>query len=404
MQPPSPRLLPHLIGTLCFAATVGINASCFAVDSSESIELVLQAVQNADQDSTREALLRGMLRGLEGRRRIAEPATWRSLSQELSTSENSAVRDAAAQLSQIFGNEKALQNALVTVRNEGAFPADRQSALASLVSQRYPELSKYLEPLLDVPELRVDAIRALAVIPRQDAPSILLERYRDFPSEAQRATVETLATRERYAQALVAALKRGTVKREEIPSYVARSLDELMGESFRNVYGTIPALQQDTAERIAKFKSIITPDLLAKADPSNGRAVFNKTCGACHQMYGSGGNIGPDLTGSNRANLDYLLLNSVAPSADVPASYRTVVIQTVDGRILTGVLAEEDRQRVVLKMVDQPRVVIAQDDIEARKVSEKSMMPEGQLEQLQKRDLIDLVKYMQTKQQVEAAQ
>jgi putative heme-binding domain-containing protein len=121
-------------------------------------------------------------------------------------------------------------------------------------------------------------------------------------------------------------------------------------------------------------------------------------------MYGSGGSVGPDLTGSNRANLDYFLLNSVAPSADVPEGYRTQVVQTVDGRILTGVLAEEDSKRIVLKTVDQPRVVIAKDDIEARKVSEKSMMPEGQLDQLSREDLLDLVKYLRTKAQVEAAE
>ena len=44
-----------------------------------------------------------------------------------------------------------------------------------------------------------------------------------------------------------------------------------------------------------------------------------------------------------------------------------VLIQTVDGRLINGVIAEEDNQRVVLKTVEQPDVVIAKDDIEARK-------------------------------------
>ena len=63
---------------------------------------------------------------------------------------------------------------------------------------------------------------------------------------------------------------------------------------------------------------------------------------SCHTLYGEGGKVGPDLTGSNRANLDYILLNSVDPSYDVPGAYKTVSVLTVDGRVVNGVLAEED--------------------------------------------------------------
>ena len=94
---------------------------------------------------------------------------------------------------------------------------------------------------------------------------------------------------------------------------------------------------------------------IADASASRGRAVFTKTCAACHVLYGEGGKIGPDLTGSNRANLDYILLNSVDPSYDVPAGYRMVTIVTVDGRVVSGVIAEEDETRIVLKTVEQPK-------------------------------------------------
>ena len=132
--------------------------------------------------------------------------------------------------------------------------------------------------------------------------------------------------------------------------------------------------------------------------------VFNKTCASCHVMYGEGGKIGPDLTGSNRANLDYLLLNSVDPSYDVPEGYKMVTIATVDGRVLNGVIAEENAQRMILKTVEQPRVVILKDDIEARRVSDKSIMPDGQFEQMKPQELLDLIKYMQTVEQVEVAE
>jgi len=129
--------------------------------------------------------------------------------------------------------------------------------------------------------------------------------------------------------------------------------------------------------------------------------VFQKTCAACHKLYGEGGKVGPDLTGSNRANLDYILLNSVDPSYDVPDAYRTTSVVTVDGRLVNGVLAEEDPARIVLKTPEQARVVLAKDDIEFRRVLPQSMMPDGQLDQMKKQEVLDLIKYLRTTEQVE---
>ena len=121
-------------------------------------------------------------------------------------------------------------------------------------------------------------------------------------------------------------------------------------------------------------------------------------------LYGEGGKVGPDLTGSNRANLDYILLNSVDPSYDVPDAYKTVSVLTIDGRVVNGVLAEEDATRIVLKTPEQPRVVIAKEDIDIRKVSPKSMMPDGQLDRMKQQDVLDLIKYLRTTRQVEIPQ
>nr|WP_161501113.1 c-type cytochrome [Rhodopirellula sp. SM50] len=378
--------------------------TAIAADESATLALLVRTIRQSDQDTVRASLMKGMLRGLEGRRNVQAPDEWSVLAKELSRSGNASIRESANRLSQIFGDAAATQRALATLRDSNASESERQAALGSLVTQRYEGLADELEGLLEIDALRLDAIRAYGIIAKQDAPKILLDRYPNATPEAQRATIETLATRKAYAKELVRGIKNTSVPREHIPAYIARSLRDMLGKEFTVVYGEIPELNKNTSETIAKYKRLITDDVLASADAGRGRVVFQKTCGACHLMYGTGGKVGPDLTGSNRANLDYLLLNSVDPSGDVPEGYRTQLIQTVDGRVLTGVLAEEDNQRVVLKTVDQPRVVIAKEDIEARKVSDKSMMPEGQLDQLSRKDLFDLVKYMQTKSQVEAAQ
>ena len=397
--------LSLVLAIATFACCHSFPLGAAELNESQTLDLLVRVISNVKDDSTRASLLRGMLDGLEGRRSIPEPVGWDRLREQLESSENESLRNSANRLSQIFGNEEALQNALRVVKDRRYSPTQqRRAALSSLLAQRYKPLADELPKLLSDPDLQIDAIRGFSTIESADAPALLMRLYRDSDDHTRKAIIETLATRKSYAESLVDAIGEKQISREDIPSYVARSMRDIMGQRFVKAYGKIPELGGNVTSNIAKYKRLITDEALAKADPRRGRTIFKKTCGNCHLMYGDGGKIGPDLTGSNRANLDYFLLNSVAPSADVPEGYRTQLVQTVDGRVLTGVLAEEDNQRIILKTVDQPRLVIAKDDIEARKVSEKSMMPEGQLDQLKHQDLFDLVKYLQTKSQVEAAE
>ena len=77
-----------------------------------------------------------------------------------------------------------------------------------------------------------------------------------------------------------------------------------------------------------------------------GRAVFAKTCQQCHTLFGTGGKVGPELTGSNRADLDYVLSNVLDPSAVIgqglPRPRRS---RTADGRVLTGIVRERGQGR-----------------------------------------------------------
>ena len=128
--------------------------------------------------------------------------------------------------------------------------------------------------------------------------------------------------------------------------------------------------------------------------------MYKGVCAACHVLYDDGVKIGPELTGSNRADLDYILLNMIDPSGDIPDAYKMVTITTKNGQVLAGTVTEEDANKVVLSMIGQ-KSTIAKRDIEKRDVSEFSMMPEGQMQTLTDEQVLDLFKYLQTKQQVD---
>ena len=114
---------------------------------------------------------------------------------------------------------------------------------------------------------------------------------------------------------------------------------------------------------------------------SNGRLIFSKTCQQCHKLFGEGGSIGPDLTGSNRADLDYLLSNLIDPSAEVAQDFRMSLVEDNargDHRHHRRTHADG------LVQTATERIVLSPEDVDGIKDSALSIMPEGQLDTLTK--------------------
>jgi putative heme-binding domain-containing protein len=132
------------------------------------------------------------------------------------------------------------------------------------------------------------------------------------------------------------------------------------------------------------------------ADPVNGKAVFTKSCASCHKLNGDGGDVGPDLTGSQRANLDYVLENVLDPSAVVPGEYKMTAFYLSDGRVVTGLLKKEAGQIVTVRTVNDT-LQIPVKEIESRKPTNLSLMPEGLLDAMKDEEIRDLIAYLAKK-------
>ena len=376
-----------------FLLSLVVSASPFS-----QLNQIFDTIRKVDDPVVQANLLRGTLTGLSGAREVEAPASWSSLRLKLSRSKNDEIIKLVSQLSQIFGDRSISEDALKLLLNKSASIADRREALTGLIAMRFQELPPKLEFLLET-ELQVDAIRAYSFFEYPQAPTELLSAYSKFNTEAKRVTVDTLASRLSYAKELLRALKNGKIEKSDIPTYTARSLQSILGSSFVKAYGKVSEVGEGKDRMIAKYRQKILAADFAKADVSQGRVVYQQVCGACHIMYGEGGKIGPELTGSNRANLDYFLLNVLAPSYDVPEGYRMVTVTSRDGQVFVGNVVEEDASKVVLNMVGQ-KTVVAKSDIKSRQTSRVSMMPEGLLNPLQDKQILDLIAYMRTEQQV----
>ena len=163
-----------------------------------------------------------------------------------------------------------------------------------------------------------------------------------------------------------------------------------------------PPLTQSQQKLLDKLSEMLTYESIMSADVMAGKKIYGDTCGKCHQLFDEGGNIGPALTSTQRWSTEYLLENIVAPSREILEAYKTEVILTIDGIVVTGVIAAEDDEILVLHTADQKKVEIYQEDIEERKTSKLSLMPEGQLEALKPEEVRSLFKYLQLPKPLEA--
>lgn len=360
---------------------------------------LVNGIRSAEPEPT-EHLLLGLRDAMEGRYDMKSPEGWSELYPVLRAAGGVNAKIALS-LSQQFGDSVAAEAMLATLNDVTALVEDRRNALSGLAGRRRDELRSQLVGLFDDNELRRDAIRAVASYDDATLAKELLKRYEGLSEEDKQEVVHALASRSGHGSELTNAIERGLVPRRDVPAYVARLLRRVVGTRFVDVWGPIESQDADKEALFAKYRTLLTSDTIAAANSANGRAIFNQICAACHKMYGHGGNIAPDITGANRTNLEYLLGNILTPSAIIQDDYKMHIILTDDGRIYSGIPAEENERQLKLRVADREQpVTIAKSQIESREVAPVSMMPEGTLNNLRDGEVIDLIAYLQSLKQV----
>ncbi|MDG1891336.1 MAG: PmoA family protein [Verrucomicrobiota bacterium] len=350
------------------------------------------------QSAVRRSFLEGMLDGLEGRDDMEVPDQWGSVYAKLQQNEDASIQRLALELGQLFGDKAAVKQMLAALNDTEADTAIRRQALLGLASRQRDELREMLPNLLSDSSLQQDVVRATANFNHGSLSKALLERYSDFDDETRLLALQALASRPSYGRRLTQALKDETVSLSDIPPYVARQLRRVVGNSFVDVWGPMEQLSKDKEAAMEKYRRLIDGEALASADFDAGKKMFEMVCGVCHRMYDAGGEIGPDLTGSNRTNLEYLLDNVIHPSGEIQDDYKLVMITTRDGRSYAGNVASETDRQLTLRVVGETPV-IQKSNIQSREVAPVSMMPEGLFNAMRDQDVLNLVAYlMQAKQ------
>lgn len=358
----------------------------------DQVEFLLAAM--SEESAVRSDLLKGMRDGVESNIDLKEPGNWASIYKKLQ--EDPALSSVADEIAQHFGNAEVANKLMDTLKDRSATPEAKKEAIRKLALHQREELIILLPDLLENKDMRTEAIRAVAAYANEDLGALLFEKYRNFTSQEKQEAILTLATRPMYGRHLAEGISDGTIPKSDIPAHVVLQLRAVLGNGFVEIWGPIDDISQTLQTTYKKYQDMLTGEAIAGADPLNGKAVFERTCAACHTLYGKGGKIAPDLTGSNRTNTAYLMSNILNPSGEVQEDYKLVVITTRDGRTYSGNVTAENDRNLTLRIVGRESVNINKSQIQSRDVSGKSMMPEGLLNNLKDTEVLDLFAYLKT--------
>ena len=388
-----PMLLPFMVRRLG------------AIGTPETFALLVDGLGRTEDRRLRLVILRGLNEALKGRRQVAMPAGWPKVFASLlkGAGADAETRSQATALAVTFGDPAALSSLQRVLVDRAADITSRREALESLLKTRSPDLSAALRTLLSEADLRTAAIRGLAAFDDPKTPDAILGIYARLNAAERRDALNTLASRSEFAKALLAAVGAKTVPSADLSADLVRQLRNLknkeVDERIAKYWGTARETTADRAKSIAQMKTLLQTKPAQAPDLSLGRNVFAKTCQQCHVLFGTGSKVGPEITGSNRADLDYLLSNILDPSALIGNDYLAHVIGTTDGRILTGLVRGEDKDAITLVTANET-LTIPKGEIEARKPSDQSMMPEDLLKPLSDHEIRSLVAYLASSAQV----
>jgi putative heme-binding domain-containing protein len=341
----------------------------------------------------RPAVLRGLSEGLKGVRKADAPPGWDLFARSFGEEHSALVKE----LRVVFGDGRALEDIKRLALDAKAEVPTRQAALKTLIENRPVDLQTICEAALETRELDVTAVRGLALFGDAAVAGRILKRYRALSVSARPVAIDALASRPGSASQLLKEIAAGRIARADLSAFQARRIqgfnDAVLSRQLGAAWGDLRQATADKLKLIGEIKGRLTRDEIAKADLGQGRLLYQGLCSSCHTLYGEGAKIGPDLTGSGRANLDYLLENLVEPSAVVSAEYRLSDVTMRDGRELAGIVKARTGRTLTLRTLTEEQTVELSEVVK-EDLSTVSMMPEGLLLALQPEQMRDLIGYL----------
>lgn len=369
----------------------------------ENYAMCAELLKLAPSDQHKEKLMVGMLEAFRGQKIDNLPE---ELSKGLVEYQKSLGNSDLA-LALRLGDKEATQSALKIIADPNA---DRPTRLTYIEILGQLKTKSAIGPLTailssrgaDTHSLKRVALQALMNF---DNPSIgknILARYHstlldehDVRGTAQRV----LASRKAWSKQFLGEVDAWRIKANTIPLDVVQQMalhdDPDINASIKKHWGKVRGSSNE--EKQQEMKRVASLVKAGGGKFAAGKVLFNKTCSACHTLFGEGGTAGPKLTGYERDNLNFMLLAVVDPSAAIREEFTNFLIVTEDGRTVTGLIHEQTTKTITLKDVKGQTVLINKEDIDILKALDLSLMPDGLTKNLKDQEVKDLFAYIMSR-------
>lgn len=393
---------PDLQSTPIVQATILERVARVLVGSGEESDdaALVRLVGRTEAAGPLEAIAVGIEKGLEGRRLEQVPIALVPVLRRLW--DGSAADLRRLKLAIRLGSPEALRMAIDRALAAGT-PATERVGLIEVLGQRGQAESR--EALLKIvsqeadPAVQLAAVTAVGRFDDTAVAEVLLARYMSLTPQARDRARDVLVSRRGSAERLLRAIADGSVPSADLRAaqvvQIAQLGDPELIARVESAWGRIPGSNTpEKVKRIAEVRGMLPEGDKGRAE--RGALVYRENCAACHRLFGEGEVIGPELTGAERGNLDFLLTSLVDPSALIRKEYQAQVVALEDGRVLNGLIVEEGDRTITLFDSNRQRTIIDRDAIESIKPSPVSLMPEGLLDKLGEDQVRDLFRYLQS--------
>jgi len=388
-------------------ALQGIQEQAKSLAGSPSLSSCERLLQSAPE-SVRPLLMSGFLEAYQGREIAALPPGLRRLIEEYQTSLGESNLVLAVRL----GDAKAIPDALKVIRNEQEDLPTRLTLIETFGEIEIPQAVPELLALLSSPSsgIRHGALQSLM---RYSDPKIgericqCLQTSLTTEHGLREAGYRVLASRGIWTDQFLREIEQYRIAANSVPVDIVQQLrlhpDEALQTRILKLFGQIQETSDEKNVEIARIRQVLNAHLNSDDQRRTGKQLFTKHCANCHTLFSEGGAIGPNLTGYERTNLDFMLLAIVAPSAGIREEYTQYQLVTDDGRILTGLMIDQSPATVTLRGANGQTTTLPRENIELLRGMTASLMPEGLLKDLSDQDLVALFQYLMQRTPDDAA-
>jgi len=364
--------------------------------TADNLSTAAKLLALAPGDADKDLLVNGMEAGLKGNAVKNTPKTLQDEVGKLWKSRPHSPK--LISFATRLGLPAAMKEAVARVKNPKTSANERRELTQLLSERRGTDALNLLVGQFENAtsgSRRIEVMNALQRYEDDTVAKALLKHYPTMNEREKETAQNILSSRAEWSVSFLNAVEKGSIKREDVrPASVLAMQNHKQKNIDKLVHKHWGQLRQSSEAKQKRIEAVSALIAGKKGDAKKGQQVFALACAACHRYKGKGGNIGPNLDAYQLNNPGFLIPAVVDPSLGIREEYAGFNVTTKDNQLLTGFIAQNAPQFIVLRDLAQNSITLPRNEINNLQAMPVSLMPEGLLDALTPRQVQDLFAYL----------